>query len=108
MGLRHREHLTYLMTSKREEMKRKLLGLIDTIHTQEQAELSEDIGKVQQLMKGWQRADYEPVSFDVVIEQKLQQMEKEREENLALEEQLASCDTYTKTQEKIKFLSNLC
>ena len=56
------------MTSKKEQMKRRLQELIDNIHTKEQRDLEEDISKVYLLLKEWQKEDYEPVSFDVVIE----------------------------------------
>jgi|TARA_B110000285_G_C15099218_1_gene603978 hypothetical protein len=57
-----------LASSKREEMKRKLMELIDNIHAGEQVDLTADIEKVKSLMKEWQKEDYEPVNFAVVIE----------------------------------------
>ena len=46
-------------------------------------------------MKEWQRDEYEPVCFDVMIEKKLQQIEKERKRKKDFQEQLALCDTHT-------------
>jgi hypothetical protein len=60
-----------LADSKKEKMKRLLMELIDNIHAGEQVDLSQDIEKVKSLMKEWQKEDYEPVNFAVVIEQKL-------------------------------------
>ena len=37
--MRYTEHLKYLMKSKREEMKRSLLDMIDNIHKDEQVDL---------------------------------------------------------------------
>ena len=49
-------------------MKRNLMELIDKIHTGEQKDLTADIERVTSLMKEWQKEDYEPVNFAVVIE----------------------------------------
>lgn len=70
------------MGSKREQMKRRLLELIDNIHTEEQQELSIEINKIADLMREWQKEQYEPINFDVVIVQKLQQIEKNRLDKL--------------------------
>ena len=54
-------------------MQRRIIDLIDNIHVTEQEELGNDIEKVHSMLKEWQWDDYEPVCYDVVIEQKLQQ-----------------------------------
>ena len=56
------------MNSKREQMKRRLQELIDNIHSEEQKDLDGNIKKVMKLLREWQMEDYEPVSFDVLIE----------------------------------------
>jgi formate dehydrogenase maturation protein FdhE len=68
---RWREYIEDLITSKHEEMKRKLLDLVDNIHKQEMEELEEDLKKVSTDMKEWQRKCEEPVNFEVFVVSKI-------------------------------------
>ena len=75
---RHQQVLWELLNNKNEEMKRKLLDLIDYIHSTEQQQIENEMEQVQGEMKKWQRSEYEPVNFDVVIVNKISQIEKEK------------------------------
>ena len=48
-------YMNNLISSKHEEMKRKLLDLIDNIHREEQVELEEDLDQVKGEMRDWQK-----------------------------------------------------
>jgi hypothetical protein len=57
--------------SKHEEMKRKLLDLVDNIHKEEQDELESDLKKVSFDMREWQKKCEEPVNFEVFVVSKI-------------------------------------
>ena len=59
-------------------------------------------------MRGWQKKQYEPPNCDIVIIKHLNEQEKNRQAKQDLKEQLAMCDTYKLTREKLKLLEDLC
>lgn len=71
-------YLNKLVTSKNEEVKRNLLGLIDAIHHEEQAELMSDLQKVSHEMRECQRKKQEPVNMEVFVIGKVEQLEKQK------------------------------
>ena len=105
---RQREYLEDLVDSKHEEMKRKLLDLVDNIHKDEMDELETDLKKVSTDMREWQKKCEEPVNFEVFVVSKLQQIEKKREKNEQFKQQMAQCDTVSMNKEKLAELTDLC
>ena len=70
--------MKYLISSKRENMKRNLLDLIDRIHSEEQCDVEHDVIRVNKMMREWQQEGYEPVNFDVMIAQRLEKNEQKK------------------------------
>lgn len=71
MRARHSKYLDTLIDSKHEDMKRKLLDLVDNIHREEQEELEIDLKKVSHDMRDWQKKCEEPVNFEVFVVAKI-------------------------------------
>lgn len=100
--------MAFLITSPIQKKNRELAAKIDEIHNGEQEELKEKIGEIEGVMRGWQKKQYEPPNCDIVMIKHLNEQEKNRQAKQDLKEQLAMCDTYKLTREKLKLLQDLC
>lgn len=89
--------MKYTVESKKEQMKRNLLDLIDEIHFAESDELDKEIDSIREYVKKWFRQEYEPVNFEVMICKILYQIEKEAERKQQFNDQLADCEIYNIT-----------
>lgn len=74
---RHMRYLNQLLASKDEQIKRKLLDAVDSIHREEQDALEVDLEKCKCEMRRWEKRAQEPVNFDVFVINRLAQIEKE-------------------------------
>ena len=105
---RHMLYLKHLMSSENEQMKRKLQDLIDNIFGEEKHALEDDMEKCNKEIKRWELQNKEPVNFDVVIINKLNNLEMEEKEQATFRDQMAGCDTVTLQKGKLMDLSDLC
>ena len=63
-----------LVTSKHEDMKRKMLDLIDSIHKNENEELEEELKYVGTELRDWNKRCMEPVNFEAFVYDKMQKL----------------------------------
>ena len=70
-------HLNYLLSSKTEADKRKLIDLIDSLHEEEQEDMDKDFKDIRADMRKWQRKMHEPYNIDVFVVDKQLKAEAE-------------------------------
>ena len=100
--------MKYTLQSKNEQMKRSLLDIIDEIHINEYSEICEEIEAIREYIKKWFITEYEPVNFEVIICKILYEIEKEEERKREFDKQLADCEIFNITKERLKHLSHIC
>lgn len=105
---RHMLYLNQLLASKNEQMKRKLLDLVDGVHKEEREALDGDLDKCRGEMRRWEKKCQEPVNFDVFVINRLTQIEKEEQHERRRQEQMASCDTTEASRCRLLELSDIC
>ena len=74
---RHQDYLKWTLESKNNQMKRKLLGLVDSIHVFENEKNVDHISVISDEMKVWHQKCFEPVNYEVQVVDKMQKMDKE-------------------------------
>ena len=79
-------YLNQLLVSPNEQMKRKLLDLVDSIHREEKDALAGDLEKCRGEMRRWEKTGQEPVNFDVFVINRLAQLEREEQKKQRLRE----------------------
>ena len=105
---RHEAYMRNLVTSKHEDMKRKMLDLIDSIHKNENEELEEELKYVGTELRDWNKRCMEPVNFEAFVYDKMQKLQQMKEKKQLFEEQMQECDSVQKTKKKIAELEDLC
>ena len=105
---RHMRYLKHLMSSENEQMKRKLQDLIDHIFTDEKSALDDDLKRCYDDIKRWESRNKEPVNFDVIIINKLNNLLNEQKSREQTQDQMAACNTVEAQKDRLMGLSDIC
>lgn len=103
------EYTNYLINSKTEAMKRKMVGLIDSIHEEERSDLINHLDFIKPEMIQWQKKCVEPVNFEVaVINKERTQSARRKRQQLWEEATAPRVDTRTESTKRLEGLRELC